>query len=256
MQTLALDSKNIFGSDGSGNQIKSWINSRFLIKVNSKYREASKEVDAYKLGTALGLDCAKYEQINVMFRGEKRVACITESFLLPDEIELTVAEILDTMQISIPMNMSAKSFIDITVKAINTVTSISVESVYTWVYNMLVFDYIICNDDRHLTNFELLFNPNTNTYRFAPYYDHGESFLRTDSYLSLENYTKLLRKFKAKPFSTNPDRNIGDYNRALQSFETLIGNIGGAQNINNIGISSGHLAIVKRRIERLKKMLY
>ena len=53
MKILELDSNNVFGADGSGNQIKSWVkinNSKYLIKTNSKYREAIKEVSAYKLG--------------------------------------------------------------------------------------------------------------------------------------------------------------------------------------------------------------
>ena len=41
----------MFGSEGSGNQKKFWTADNKLVKLNSKYREADKEVSAYELGS-------------------------------------------------------------------------------------------------------------------------------------------------------------------------------------------------------------
>lgn len=57
---------------------------------------------------------------------------------------------------------------------------------------MGAIDYINSTVDaiHRFTNFELLYNKNTNSFRFAPYYDHGQSFLNTDATLSKTEYTK------------------------------------------------------------------
>lgn len=36
MQMLEFDSRNMFGTDGSDNQKKIWIDNKYLVKVNSK----------------------------------------------------------------------------------------------------------------------------------------------------------------------------------------------------------------------------
>ena len=40
---LELDSKYMYGTDGSGNQKKIWIDN-YLYKVDSKFRDSTKEV--------------------------------------------------------------------------------------------------------------------------------------------------------------------------------------------------------------------
>lgn len=73
MKMLEFDSRNMFGTDGSGNQKKIWIDNKYLVKVNSKLREASKEVDACKLAELFGLNHANYKEIKVVVDGiEKR----------------------------------------------------------------------------------------------------------------------------------------------------------------------------------------
>lgn len=255
MKTLQLDSKDIFGTDGSGNQIKLWLDKKHLIKVNSKLREATKEVDAYKLGRAFGLNCAKYAVIDVQLRGSLRKACITESFIIGDEIEITAADILAIDGRAIPMNLSSYDYFYILIDAMFKYTGIPAESLRVWLSDMLVFDYIICNDDRHLTNFEVLYSPSLNRYRVAPYYDHGESFLRTDASLSLREYELALRKFKSKPFSTAPEKNLCDLTSARNSFNRMMQVIRGIDGVKAVGLSSGHLLTVLRQIKRLSKLL-
>lgn len=255
MQILQLDSRKVIGTSGSGNQAKVWIDKNHLVKVNSKFRESSKEVDAYKLATALGLNCAEYSEIDVILHNSKRKVCITKSFIQSDEIEVTVASILDSLDVVIPIKMSAIDYINSTVDAIHSFTKLDIESIYNWVYDMLVFDYIICNNDRHLTNFELLYNKNTNSFRFAPYYDHGQSFLNTDATLSKMEYTKYERKFKSRPLSTNPDKNMGDYERAKNSLIKMLSHSNGLKGIKELNIGVGHKTTILRRIHRLRNML-
>ena len=66
---------------------------------------------------------------------------------------------------------------------------------------MLVFDYLICNEDRHLNNFGVLKNMRDNSYRFPPLFDNGYAlgFMQAE-YKPVEQY---LYACKAKPFSTS-----------------------------------------------------
>ena len=47
----------------------------------------------------------------------------------------------------------------------------------TYIYEMLVTDYLILNRDRHGANIEVLRNSRTKTIRLAPLFDHGLSFV-------------------------------------------------------------------------------
>ena len=56
-----------------------------------------------------------------------------------------------------------------------------------YIYQMLVFDYLILNRDRHGANMEVLINSLKKTVRLAPLFDHGVSlFCRTFSEDALE----------------------------------------------------------------------
>lgn len=45
------------------------------------------------------------------------------------------------------------------------------------IYQMIIFDYLIMNRDRHGANIEILYNNKTKQYRLAPLFDHGLSLL-------------------------------------------------------------------------------
>ena len=228
MQVFQLEG-NTPGSDGSGAQKKVWIDPQHLIKVDTKRREALKEVSAFKLGTAMGLNCAYYEDITVTSASRPHKACITASFLQPDEIEVTVSTIIDAMNVALAIGEPTVSVINKTIKAVADYTGIPCRTVAMWLYDMLVFDFLICNDDRHLTNFEVLFNPTLGTYRLAPYFDQGSSFLGADRELSLAEYERAVRRLKSKPFSTNPRTNLGDKALAKASMCRLLSNVGGKE---------------------------
>lgn len=67
---------------------------------------------------------------------------------------------------------------------------------------MLVFDYLIANEDRHWNNFGLLRNSETLEYvGFAPLYDH-EYAMGTNPY------------FKTRTFKSNPDAQLKLVNSA------------------------------------------
>lgn len=257
MQVLQLDT-NIHSSDGTGNQQKIWVDAQHLIKFNTKKREATKEVTAYKLGKALGLNCAYYELVSIKDKVRMHQACCTISFLKSDEVEITVDTIVDAMNVTFRVGEPTIDIIDKTILAISDYTGIPNYSVTTWIYDMLVFDYLICNDDRHLTNFEVLSKHSEGGFRLAPYFDHGSSFLGTDRELGLEEYKKRIRSLKSKPFSTNPLVNLGDKDLARESFYKMMKQLGGSPSgakevLRTLDLPMGHILIICRRIDELVK---
>ena len=64
---------------------------------------------------------------------------------------------------------------------------------YEYLAKMMSFDALILNTDRHFHNIGLICNTDTNTYRFAPIFDNGNS---------------LLSNFAEFPFDVSIDENI------------------------------------------------
>ena len=62
------------------------------------------------------------------------------------------------------------------------------EDYYTAYVDMLVFDALICNEDRHFANFGLMVDSRTNQpYAFAPLFDHGLSLFNYGMQNDFEN---------------------------------------------------------------------
>ena len=78
------------------------------------------------------------------------------------------------------------------------------ESYYSSFADMLVFDALICNEDRHFGNFGLMVDNKTNRpYAFAPLFDHGLSlfnYAMPDDMKTLDEYAKTRSSSYGVPF--------------------------------------------------------
>ena len=181
MQTLELNTSNIFGSYSSGEQYKGWIDvngAKYLVKVNTHYREASKEISAYRLAKAFGLDCVEYKDVNIKFKGLDRNACICRSYLGENENDISVWKALGN-RFNIKKGESASSLFNRAVSDVSNRLRIDKDSLSRYIKSILTFDYIICNTDRHLNN--ISFIENNGVYRFAPIYDNVSACNSADS---------------------------------------------------------------------------
>lgn len=77
-------------------------------------------------------------------------------------------------------------------------------SYYDSFADMLIFDALICNEDRHFGNFGLMVDNKTNQpYAFAPLFDHGLSlfnYAMPDDMKSLDEYAKTRSSAYGVPF--------------------------------------------------------
>ena len=80
---------------------------------------------------------------------------------------------------------------------INCCEVLGVKDVVPFLDRMIVLDYIIANEDRHLNNFGLLRNARTLEWRgFAPIYDSGSSL----GYDKVAGQIRAERNVECKPF--------------------------------------------------------
>ena len=248
MQTLELNTSNIFGSYSSGEQYKGWVSengARYLVKVNTHCRESLKEVSAYRLAKAFGIPCVEYKDINIKFKGSDRNACICKSYLRENENDISVWKALGN-RFSIKKGESASSLFDRVTNDVSYRLRLDKDNLSRYLKNILTFDYIICNPDRHLNN--ISFIENNGVYRFAPIYDNGKSFLSTDAVLTDSDLIARSNKYKSKPFSSNPKSNLIDVEFSKSLVRQWLQNAG---NLNDILTNKGHLKIVKYRINKL-----
>ena len=86
--------------------------------------------------------------------------------------------------------------------------------------DMLVFDAVVCNTDRHFGNFGLLINSNTNQVSGpAPLFDHGnslfnyagEEFMKNE--VALDSYIKTLQPCVYDDFTATAASHMNDENR-------------------------------------------
>lgn len=248
MQTLELNTSNIFGSYSSGEQYKGWVSlngARYLVKVNTHCRESLKEVSAYRLAKAFGMLCVEYKDINIKFKGSDRNACICKSYLRENENDISVWKALGN-RFSIKKGESASSLFDRVTNDVSYRLRLDKDNLSRYLKNILTFDYIICNTDRHLNN--ISFIENNGVYRFAPIYDNGKSFLSTDAVLTDSDLIARSNKYKSKPFSSNPKSNLIDAEFSKSLVRQWLQNAG---NLNDILTNKGHLKIVKYRINKL-----
>lgn len=77
---------------------------------------------------------------------------------------------------------------------------------------MLAFDALILNEDRHTNNILFLYEPVKQSWQIAPIFDNGLSLLADEKdYPPGKPLTILKRKVKAKPFNTNFSKQLALY---------------------------------------------
>lgn len=243
---LNLEIDSLFGTEGSGHQKKAWKTiqgKRYLIKLNSKYREAEKEYSASMILKRAGIPCVSYEKIEIKYAGQMRKACICESYLHKGESSVSLAKVIDDL--CIVRSESAISFYN---KVVNLVTSrlgIHRDIVERYILTTLTVDYLFMNRDRHFSNFEFICN--RGTWRPAPLFDFGQSFLGRDGAVTRKDFERLSYAYKSRPFTTNPERNLISINYAKEICSKM-------PDISNLPINSWHKEVFKRRCERLMSL--
>lgn len=176
--------------------------------------EPISEVIAYKVGKALGLNCLEYR--------------LSKASNFPEVTTYDFDYVSVCRRIEVSKNMQK-------ISVINLMETYYGKDLYTGFWqlynnikfldiqnfiNMLIFDAIIGNEDRHFNNWELLIDRNRNI-RHSIIYDNGASLLayKQDNELSL-NFK--IGPDKAKPFKYTHTRQIALVKKTYPNYNLSI----------------------------------
>lgn len=232
-----------------GYSIKFWIcenNKEYLIKLDTPLKESEKEYSASKLAKAFGIDSVDYEKIDVTLDNNLYRAVKSESYLKLYDEELTLYEVLGCLPEDKLTDSEMFNFI---VNRASDKTELDKEYLREKLIEMITFDYLICNIDRHLNNIILI--RNADEYRFSPLFDFGRAFAGTDS---IKDTDKILDKLREaylmnKSFIKDIQDIDLDYSKAL--VKKWLTNCGGLEGLDNLDICLGHKLFIKYRINQL-----
>ena len=168
---------------------------RCLIKGGSNpfRQQPFNEVIASKIMDGLGIDHASY---NIIWEdGEPYSVC--EDFVTRDTELISAWRIMQTQK--------KDNSTSVYQHFVNCCKSLGAPDVVPALDRMIVLDYIIANEDRHLNNFGLLRNAETLEWLgFAPIYDSGSSL----GYNSLLSQIHTEKNITCKPFKRRHDEQV------------------------------------------------
>lgn len=170
--------------------------------------EPYSEVLAYKLGSLLNLNCIEYwleEAYNFPEIKTYKLdyVSVCPNFLKTNEVDISLLTYIHTI----------KGYPDINywedcIKNTNLEEDIS---------KMLILDYLIGNEDRHLNNIGLIYNSLTESFKVGPIYDNGASLLAWTANSDLNKATVPHLLDKSKPFRSKHRKQINLINKDLVS---------------------------------------
>ena len=168
---------------------------RCLIKggSNLERQQPFNEVIASKIMDRLGIDHAPY---SILWEDDEPYS-VCEDFVTRDTELISAWRIMQTQK--------KDNSTSVYQHFVNCCKSLGAPDVVPALDRMLVLDYIIANEDRHLNNFGLLRNAETLEWLgFAPIYDSGSSL----GYNSLLSQIHTEKNITCKPFKRRHDEQV------------------------------------------------
>lgn len=169
-------------------------NKRMLYKEGNSpfYFEPYNEVIASEILDLLGLDHVHYQ--SKVIDGKAYSVC--ETFSSVDEEYIPASDILEVEKKSNNEN-SYHHFFRCVKKLDIPISNLDID-------NVLIFDYLISNSDRHYGNFGFIRDTNTLEFkRLAPIFDNGNSL-----WFDKDDYDISLSNRESKPFKKTHDKQI------------------------------------------------
>jgi hypothetical protein len=164
-----------------------------------EYQDAIAEVIASRVGELLHILVVQYQLCHIRIDDEKLLlGTISHNFCHKNESFISFETMVESSDALIQWAVSAKENYALVIDLFRTLTGLDARD---YLNTMLLFDFLICNEDRHLNNFGVLKDETDGSYRFPPLFDSGYAlgFMQAE-HRPVEQY---LYSCKAKPFSTS-----------------------------------------------------
>lgn len=158
------------------------------------------EVIASKLGKQLNLDVVPASFCKILHDGDIVPGSYTYNFLNDGEEFISAYRIFVCLGSSIAelsKNMTVCDRIKWVLDRLNEFTGLDLSD---YINRMIVIDFLVGNEDRHLNNFGVISNRDTGEFRMAPIFDNGLSLLEHDRRYLGAPLQFSLKKMDGKPF--------------------------------------------------------
>ena len=214
--TIPTEAVRITSTSSKGDQSKWQVGDKW-IKENTRGYEGVAEVLA-----SLILSCSTlkkqqyvtYKSCEILLpTGETTIGCYSYDFrgkLQEVTLErLFEANFSSTDSILNNNSISTKEKFEQIMQRVEKYTGLDVRDS---IAQMLAFDALILNEDRHTNNILFIYNPVEKTWKIAPIFDNGLSLLSDEKdYPPGKPLTILKRKVKAKPFNSRFSKQLALY---------------------------------------------
>lgn len=164
-----------------------------------EYQDSIAEVIAARLAAQMGIPAVDYRLCRIRLEdGSTMLGTISSNFCGADEEYISFETMVESAYEPVQWGSSTRENYELTLEWLNRATGLDARA---YLDTMLLFDFLICNEDRHLNNFGVVYDAVQQSYRFPPLFDNGYAlgFLQGE-YKPVAQY---LYSCKAKPFSTS-----------------------------------------------------
>lgn len=218
METIHIpaDAVRIISTSSKGDQSKWRVGDKW-VKQNTRGYEGQAEVLASLILTHSTLnetDFVMYHPCEIVLPdGEKSIGCYSHDFrgkLQEVTLErLFEANFTTTDPILNDKSLSTSEKFEKIMQQVQHFTGLDVRN---QIAQLLAFDALILNEDRHTNNILFLYDPAQKTWQLAPIFDNGLSLLSDEKdYTPGKPLTILKRKVKAKPFNASFSKQLALY---------------------------------------------
>lgn len=193
-------------SQSKGNQIK-YYNQRTHQYIKEQFyyqgmlwKDSYVEHLSYRLAQmtdTLGVDVIKQDVVTL---SNGRMACVSDDFTYGKNVEwISIYRLLNG---AIPK--SDKGAFKVFNELVNKVSNyVNRDDFLDYLVVMIIFDYLLGNEDRHYNNFGLLRDCGTCEYFISPLFDFGLGLFEHDLRYVDKDLTSVVRIMEGKPFSSD-----------------------------------------------------
>lgn len=136
-----------------------------------EYQDAIAEVIASRVGELLHIPVVQYQLCHIWIDDEKLLlGTISHNFCHKNESFISFETMVESSDEPIQWAVSAKENYALVIDLFRTLTGLDARD---YLNTMLLFDFLICNEDRHLNNFGVLKDETDGSYCFPPLFDSG-----------------------------------------------------------------------------------
>lgn len=201
-----MNIENISGSYSKGNQTKFISEGYFYKEDMMGYESISEVLVSELLSYTSGVSFIDYLLEEVHYEGKIMYCCKSKVYTSEGESFVSLYRLLQIFNgVEGLKRTKGRESVDYVIDFVKRTVNLDI---HKYLSQMIILDAIILNEDRHLNNICFIYR--NGVYKVAPLFDNGLSLLSDLNDYPLDgNILRLIRKVKAKPFSTSFSTQVG-----------------------------------------------